>query len=310
MPQLPSHPNYHHQAVRDLAWVLDRRHDLLMHLSPAHGLHWHRLNLPAIKEPILAWFKHLDQKPEPLIERLGGKGKTRLGGYFEDLLDYCLRFAPDSAFEVHERNLPLRNPQPKDQRGTTLGELDFLLTESGRWIHLEVAVKFYLGLVDVGNEAIRWVGPNNRDRWDLKLQHMREHQLPLSRHMDLPQCHHQNLHREFCVKGYLFHPWPMELPLPPGTQAAPVTAWWVHWHALQGFLNGQTQAWRPLARPTWLSGTLESTCPPEEVLTLARDHFQHSAQAIMFSAPTAEDANGRRLMVVADSWPSGLESLR
>jgi hypothetical protein len=40
--------------------------------------------------------------------------------------------------------------------------------------HLEVAVKFYL-LKDG-----RWYGPNAKDRLDLKLRHMLDHQLPMS----------------------------------------------------------------------------------------------------------------------------------
>lgn len=300
MPQAPHHPDYHHQAVRDLAWVLDARHDLLMHLCSAQNLHWQRLNWPLSRQAIIAWLRELDQNPENLVTRIGGKGKTRLGGYFEDLLDFYFRFGPNSPFAVQARNLPLRNSSPGSQ-ATTLGELDFLLTEHGRWVHLEVAVKFYLGLTTP--QGIQWVGPNNRDRWDLKLAHMREHQLPLSGQMDPSQCQHETLQRQFCVKGYLFHPWPMELPLPPGAQAAQVTAWWVHWQDLDSFLQEQTLTWRLLSRPAWLGGTLEATCCREEILRQTRQHFQSSAQAVMLSAATAVDSNGRRLLVVPDSWP-------
>lgn len=305
MPNLPQHPNYHHQAVRDLAWTLDDRHDLLMHLSPAQDLHWQRLAWSLNRTSLVNWLSDLDEKPEPLSARLGGKGKTRLGGYFEDLLDFYLRFGPDSPFNVRERNLPLRNPDPKGQQDTTLGELDFLLTENDQWVHLEVAVKFYLGLTT--DQGTRWVGPNNRDRWDLKLAHMREHQLPLSRHLELNDCSQEALQRQFCIKGYLFHPWPIELPLPPGTQAASVTAWWVRRHSLEDFLKEQPLAWRLLPRAAWLGGTLEATCSPEEILNQAGEHFQVSGQALMFSAAAAGDANGRRLMVVPDAWPERLE---
>jgi hypothetical protein len=62
----------------------------------------------------------------------------------------------------------------------TLGELDFVLFEPAqkRYIHLELAVKFYLA-VQV-NGTWQYPGPDPRDHWERKLRRMESHQFRLA----------------------------------------------------------------------------------------------------------------------------------
>ncbi|AEV32306.1 protein of unknown function (DUF1853) [Owenweeksia hongkongensis DSM 17368] len=71
----------------------------------------------------------------------------------------------------------------------TLGELDFLVKdkENGQIIHVELACKFYLFDPNrkVENEFSPWVGPNQNDFLDRKIEKLKGKQLPLLHH---PEC--------------------------------------------------------------------------------------------------------------------------
>lgn len=96
----------------------------------------------------------------------------RLGRYFEALYRvWCERVL---GWRILANNLPIRDGS------RTLGELDILVEnrQLNRIEHHEVAVKFYLGASTP--EGLRWIGPNRRDRLDLKIRRMREHQMTLA----------------------------------------------------------------------------------------------------------------------------------
>lgn len=105
----------------------------------------------------------------------------RLGDYFEWLVSIWL--ALDPRFEVMGKNVPIRSTVMQSGKGITHthGELDVLMREvaTGKVIHLEMAVKFYLGLDDT-RLLSRWYGPSLHDRLDKKLAHMRWHQMGMA----------------------------------------------------------------------------------------------------------------------------------
>ncbi|XCF05028.1 DUF1853 family protein [Tamlana crocina] len=62
----------------------------------------------------------------------------------------------------------------------TLGEIDCILKQYNRPIHLEIVYKFYLYDAREGHDEIeRWIGPNRRDSLIKKLSKLKEKQLPL-----------------------------------------------------------------------------------------------------------------------------------
>ncbi|UJH91562.1 DUF1853 family protein [Antarcticibacterium sp. 1MA-6-2] len=63
----------------------------------------------------------------------------------------------------------------------TLGELDFLLKdqETNQTIHVELVYKFYIYDPSFPKEMQRWIGPNRRDSLLLKINKLKNHQLPL-----------------------------------------------------------------------------------------------------------------------------------
>lgn len=66
----------------------------------------------------------------------------------------------------------------------TIGELDSLIKRLGVNIHLEIVYKFYLYDPSVSTELDRWVGPNRNDSLVLKLNKLKEKQLPLLYHSE------------------------------------------------------------------------------------------------------------------------------
>ena len=98
--------------------------------------------------------------------------QQKLGHLYEDALAVLLESTPQ--YDVLAQGLPIRQ-----DAGHTLGELDYLLRDvvSGRTIHLELAVKFYLAVET--ESGLRLPGPDARDHYFRKLEKMRSHQLVL-----------------------------------------------------------------------------------------------------------------------------------
>jgi len=98
----------------------------------------------------------------------------KLGHLYEDALEFLLK--QSETIELISKSVQLFEPLAGGGR-KTVGELDFLIRVDEKPIHLELAVKFYLG-VDTAQGA-HWPGPDARDCWERKRQHMIDHQLAM-----------------------------------------------------------------------------------------------------------------------------------
>ncbi|MBU2984149.1 DUF1853 family protein [Saccharophagus degradans] len=177
--------NFKHRLVRDIAWLL---------ASPALlSVASHNQIAPTLapfNQPLcnaaLNWLTELEHNPS-LFGDLNRSNFRRLGLYAEALFAFiCSKPTPFHSFTLLAKNLQI------EKLGKTYGELDFLLRSNSNQIHhLEMAVKFYLyhpqtPLPDSQTNpfyrgANRLIGPNRKDRLDLKLKRMQEHQLPIVR---------------------------------------------------------------------------------------------------------------------------------
>jgi hypothetical protein len=187
--------------------------------------------------------------------------KFRLGVYFEKLWHFMLENYPGVDLLAH--NLPVTN------NSRTLGEFDFIYYchNRKRPVHLEVAVKFYLGLESNGDELNgennwhHWVGPGGKDRLDIKLLRMLNHQCQLSQTPDgqamLATLGIDNIEaivQEICLKGYFFYPLS-------GTCREPVSANQQHlsgfWARLGQLKNPESELhnyqWLILPKMSWFS---------------------------------------------------------
>jgi uncharacterized protein len=192
---------FRHQQVRDLAWVIAS--PPLVEL-PQGGCCWpdaawyrdqymHRL----------AWLQQLDRAPDELLSLVAKQKDRRLGKYFETLWFFWLQHHP--GYEVLAHNLQVIID------GVTIGEIDLVLRDIRRntVIHVELAVKFYLGLGQLDNPA-SWHGPHMKDRLDLKLGHMLNRQIAISQREDVRRwLLQQGISIDRCAvifKGRLYYP--------------------------------------------------------------------------------------------------------
>ncbi len=324
---------YADPAVRDLAWLLLSA-DLLRaqpHMPLAQP--W---SSDAGMARVIAWLAQLDRDPSRLHEALASAHMTRLGRYAETLLAWYLENAPGS--RLIAANVALRG------EGRTIGECDFLLeTEAGERLHWELAVKCFLhaGAPDAGVSRLAdYVGPNLRDRLDLKFAHLRDHQLRLSERPEFASLGFAGpWHAQMFIKGWLFYRADGHSVAAPELTQEHGRGWWVtHADWMSFAQRSNVDGWSVLPRLAWLaprrlpsqpaipsiatnsqiSEAQENGCdaaarasltevdvpadPATLFANLARPH-----EPVMIAAFAADEAGGyverSRGFIVPDDWP-------
>ena len=96
-------------------------------------------------------------------------------------------------FQLEKEEIPVLASNLQIQRGKeTIGEIDFIIEQGGEPIHLEVCYKYYLFDPNIeGEEIDKWIGPNRRDSFILKLKKLKEKQFPLLQNEITKQQLHQ-----------------------------------------------------------------------------------------------------------------------
>ncbi|MEE9325698.1 MAG: DUF1853 family protein [Cocleimonas sp.] len=232
--------SFNSRLVRDLAWVIASPPLVSGMLNDTlwwshEGCYNEYLDcLPALKE--------LDLDPTPLMNHLEQSNAKRLGHRFESLVAYWIIISPNY-------NLLAKNIQViKD--GHTYGEIDFVIQNSDtqKIIHLEVAVKFYLGSSPY-QDPFRWFGTNTKDQLGRKVEHLMLKQTQLGRthssyfkklgiHIDERQCF---------LKGRLFYPIGTDTP-PHGVTSNHLRGRWI-----QNNTKPVTGLYYPINKKDWLA---------------------------------------------------------
>jgi hypothetical protein len=298
-------------ALRDMAWLLHAP-DLVI-LPGYAGRPDNRALGFTPHGTLAAWLGHhaasLAEQP------WGGLHRARMGHYHERLWHYLLDHAPDT--RLLARNVRVF------QRRNTLGELDMLYRtrRDPAPVHLEVAIKFYLGLPEGPGAAAspsRWIGPGGIDSLARKSAHMARHQLAFSagtaarqtlRHWLAPRDSGETLpplRPQFAMPGVLFYPWHATLPAPEGSTPDHHRGLWCYaqdWPALRASLGEiALGAWLP--KPCWLAPPpLTHFTPLDEAANtaLARLEERPVPQQLMVYAP--ETRRTRRVFIVPNDWP-------
>ncbi len=124
-----------------------------------------------------------------------------------------LGFMAEALFEQYLYQTPgcvllAKNHQIIEDKKTR-GELDFIVEHNHQAIHIELAYKFYLWHPHVGSDFNAWIGPNDKDRLDIKCKRLFEHQLPLASQVTLPTAQNTTteIQSQYCLLGQLFSPW-------------------------------------------------------------------------------------------------------
>lgn len=237
-----------HQVVRDLAWCC---HSVpMMQELPGSDA----VILPRNNDQLWPWLIALDQQPDALIEQVAKVKSTRLGIYYETLWHFYFSQQPE--WELLQHNLQV------ERNGVTLGAFDFLCRRGSEYWHIETAVKFYL--CNTSNPADarewrHWIGPASHDRLDLKLAHLRQHQLPLHQTPEAT-AQLQTLYPAatewktgLCLQGYLFSPAPANCK-PAFSNDNHGTGYWWNLQDFLQFLHTEIDTqWIILERQRWLS---------------------------------------------------------
>lgn len=182
----------------------------------------------------------------------------RVGYYFEVLVAYWITHMPGWT-------LLATNHQVREER-RTLGAFDVIARDpNGEVEHWEVAVKFYLLLGDRADWR-SWIGPNQRDRLDKKVNRMRDHQLVLSRReiglASLAPLGVDHIHRRLAVlKGCFFTEWG-EPAAGPDQSVSDAQGRWVDTPRLAALREAFPESrWTPRPKPYWLA-PLHQDSPP------------------------------------------------
>lgn len=252
-------PALRHPAVRDLAWAI---------FSPAlvtrFSFHPSGSGIENF-QPILSgqrssWLTALDRNPDPLLQSLSDLKSTRLGIYFEALWRYFI--ATDPQLELLAANVPV------SESGKTLGEFDLIIFDRtrGEHLHIELATKYYLRVEGYSGNAAEalsdWLGPNSRDRLNLKVDRLLTHQVTLSGRPQarklLRDLNVHKLTRAVALKGCLFYPQVNAgaLSIPPDElNPHHPRGHWLRHNDLHTIIDS-ADYWHVLERPRWLSPAL------------------------------------------------------
>lgn len=299
---------FQHACVRDLAWCLN---------SPAiYRLGHSNTYFLGDTKRLWQWLRRLDQQPQALIDAITQQRSHRLGIYVETLLAFTLAQHLKPARHLYA--LAVRQQQ------TTLGEYDFLFRRRGEAAlrHLEICIKFYLGIPQQQGGAY-WVGLNRNDQLLKKRDRMQQRQLRLSQHPaarrqlqtmgeQVGPCHGLML-------GRLFYPFAQPgLCPPPGVQKKHLRGWWLR-HSEQQRLTATEDSTQlagpvllvPLRRRQWLA-----PLAPADAETLAAEALlmpgctQPGMTARLLQTPRGWREHDRGLLVDDDWLDSVLETLK
>lgn len=243
---------FSHPVARDLAWVVASPALMSSRLDGFTALEFS----PDTTQGCIEWLARLErQSPDILI--IDRNHFRRLGLYFEALLAFL--FSQGWHDGVVPYRLLGRNIQVSENN-VTVGELDMLLEDThGNLVHLECAVKFYLAHRPVLGDWRNWVGPNGRDRLDIKLQRLLNHQLTLPGHPAAQELliaqgiDAKNIASRYFLRGMFFSHPDSAQSLPANSNPGCLTGRWLHRESFKGQREG-SPGWTALQKLDWLGG--------------------------------------------------------
>ena len=253
------------------------------------------------------------------------KNPKILGAYFEALWEFYLHEYPGK--KLIAKNLQVFG------NGKTIGEFDFIYLDetTGKHYHLEVAIKYYLGIDNTmpnGNcrsndsshfYAQNWLGPNTRDSFDRKYQKMFSHQSQLSCIPEAKECLKSigisRITPKICLLGYLFYP--LNTSNAQRSPMYPVNAsvnhnrgYWLRISQMQALLP-KFEMWGIRGKPHWLASVKKKTRElygRDVLISTLQTHFNQCQRPILISNfnQVEHDSFESEILffIVPDAWPN------
>ena len=288
--------------MRDLAWTCFSAP--LVHIGQLAGAKGTiSAYVPQFTHDRQRRLEQLDEDPTALLQHLSVRPTHRLGVYFEQLWHFFLQQDPETELIAH--NLAVHDG------GRTIGEFDCIVydKQSRCHVHLELAVKFFLGVQQpatdkpIAGSALHWLGPDKKDRLATKLDQLLLRQIMLSDAPAAKSILHElgiaDITRRIALKGYLFQPVRDPLPVPPGYNAACPLSCWVTLNQLQHHCaTSGANTFAILPKRRWLS--------PAQCDTSAEKLHRHELNVAVAQKLGADDYP----LLVAALDGSGKESSR
>jgi hypothetical protein len=298
------------QEVRDLAWACFS--PPLIHMGQLANQDSGITDCTfELTPPRQVWLEALDRDASTLLAQLAQRPSHRLGIYFEQLWQFFLRQDPE--VQLVASNLPVHD------QGSTLGEFDciYFCQRRQRHVHLELAVKYFLGWVDTGpgegsSEGRNWLGPDTRDRLDKKIDHILHRQILLSDNpvarQRLSELGIERPLKEIALKGQLFQPREAALKPPRGYNSNHAFREWLHCDRLAAYLasTGST-TFEILPKMRWLSnaqsGGTSRTFTRDQLLSELTQYFVHDDYPLLIAALDRRGQESSRFFVTDRDWP-------
>lgn len=291
--------------VRDLAWVFSSSPIIESSLLDFEQ-----------SELDLNWLQALDKSANKINDFMSDKNLKMLGPYFEALWEFYFKHYPG-------KRLIAKNIQVFENN-KTVGEFDFIYLDevTNEYCHLEVAVKYYLGVnsdhqKDVSTNSYSmmrsWVGPNVNDQLDKKTTKMIEHQTKLSQTSGgkqvLAKLGINKIKTQACLLGYLFYPAGEHFQPPEHTREKHNRGYWLKLGQLEGILL-TSELWMVINKPHWMSQKVMSRQQldsSDELLNKLNKYFSETSKPILISNFELIDDNQfvsvDKYFVVPDCWP-------
>ncbi|CAL66721.1 DUF1853 family protein [Christiangramia forsetii] len=140
------------------------------------------------------------------LEKLDHPRNSVLGKRMESFFEIAIKYS--SRYELIDSNIQIiHNKQ-------TLGELDFLIFDkhNSTPLHIELVYKLYVYDQTFPSENQRWIGPNRRDSFSMKLEKLKSKQFPLlykpetSIYLNKLGLVSEEIKQQLCFKAQLFIP--------------------------------------------------------------------------------------------------------
>lgn len=313
---------FQHAVVRDLAWVMASPGLIKSPMDDDRLVTdaWCQQTYVESEAALMA----LDKDPQPLLNYLSNLKSHRLGFYFEALLAFW--FEHILVPHTFQKNVPVFQ-KLKNAGQRTLGEFDFLFSQNHQPLlqHWEVTVKFYLYHENAMGD-VQWIGPAGKDRFDIKLRRIFDHQLGLSETTEgkaiVTGLGFPEVHPAAFIKGYLFYPVDREESHLQGRFPATshssfklssthLRGWWLrHGKAVQPKCFSGSR-WLVLPKLRWLSAawctdSSNELLDDDAMTNFCEYHFENRQSPLLLAEMQAGSGGWNEIsrgFVVSHSWP-------